>query len=135
MRLKVIERKLPATIATLGVRVRRLKTVIDNLSHDVCYFDAEERLSLSNRRYAEIYRLDPRDIRPGATVTEIVELRAAAGTTTMATDAYLANARAIQSSHVAGTWINELTDGRAIQVYYRPTPGGGCVLTHEDVTE
>jgi diguanylate cyclase (GGDEF)-like protein/PAS domain S-box-containing protein len=133
--LKVLERKLPATIATLGVRVRRLETVIDNLSHGVCYFDAEERLILSNRRYAEIYRLDPRDIRPGATVTEIVELRAAAGTTTMATDAYLANARAIQSSHVAGTWINELTDGRAIQVYYRPTPDGGCVLTHEDVTE
>jgi diguanylate cyclase (GGDEF)-like protein/PAS domain S-box-containing protein len=133
--LKVLERKLPATIATLGVRVRRLETVIDNLSHGVCYFDAEERLILSNRRYAEIYRLDPRDICPGATATEIVELRAAAGTTTMATDAYLANARAIQSSHITGTWINELTDGRAIQVYYRPTPDGGCVVTHEDVTE
>jgi diguanylate cyclase (GGDEF)-like protein/PAS domain S-box-containing protein len=115
--------------------VRRLETVIDNLSHGVCYFDAEERLILSNRRYAEIYRLDPRDIRPGATATEIVELRAAAGTTTMVTDSYLANARAIQSSDVPGTWINELTDGRAIQVYYRPTPDGGWVATHEDITE
>jgi diguanylate cyclase (GGDEF)-like protein/PAS domain S-box-containing protein len=135
IRLNVLERKLPATIATLGVRARRLETVIDNLSHGVCYFDAEERLILSNRRYAEIYRLDPRDIRPGATATEIVELRAAAGTTTMANDAYLATARAIQSSAVPGTWINELTDGRAIQVYYRPTPDGGWVATHEDITE
>ena len=135
IRLKVMERKLPPTIATLGVRVRRLETVIDNLSHGVCYFDAEERLILSNRRYAEIYRLDPTDIRPGATTTEIVELRAAAGTTTMATDAYLATARAIQSKDVPGTWINELTDGRAIQVYYRPVPDGGWVATHEDITE
>lgn len=133
--MKVLERKLPATTATLAVRVRRLETVIDNLSHGVCYFDAEERLILSNRRYAEIYRLAPKDIRRGATATEIVELRAAAGTTTVATDVYLATARAIQSSAVPGTWINELTDRRAIQVYYRPAPDGGWVATHEDITE
>ncbi len=132
---EIMECEPVVTIATLGVRVRRLETVIDNLSHGVCYFDAEERLILSNRRYAEIYRLEPRDIRPGATATEILELRAAAGTTTMDTDAYLANARAIQSSDLPGTWINELTDGRAIQVHYRPAPDGGWVATHEDITE
>jgi PAS domain-containing protein len=110
-------------MVTLGVRVRRLETVIDNLSQGVCFFDGEERLILSNRRYAEIYRLAPEDIRQGTTMTEIVELRAAAGTTTMATDAYLAIARSIQSSAVSGTWINELTDGRTVQVYYRPGAG------------
>ena len=132
---KIKECELVATIATLATQVRRLETVIDNLSQGVCYFDGEERLILSNRRYAEIYRLAPEDIRPGATLTEIVELRAAAGTTTIAPDAYLAIARSNQSSAVSGTWINELTDGRAIQVYHRPAPDGGSVATHEDITE
>jgi diguanylate cyclase (GGDEF)-like protein/PAS domain S-box-containing protein len=132
---KTVQRASLVTIATLRIQVRRLETVIDNLSLGVCYFDAEERLVLSNRRYAEIYRLAPQDIHRGATATEIVELRAAAGTTTTATDAYLANARAIRSGAVPGTWINELTDGRAIQVCYRPAPDGGWVATHEDITE
>jgi PAS domain-containing protein len=62
---KIKECELVATIATLATQVRRLETVIDNLSQGVCYFDGEERLILSNRRYAEIYRLAPEDIRPG----------------------------------------------------------------------
>ena len=115
--------------------MRRLETVIDNLSQGVCFFDREERLILSNRRYAEIYRLAPEHVRPGATLKEIVERRAAAGTSSMATDAYLALARSIHSSAISGTWINELKDGRTIQICHRPTPDGGWVATHEDITE
>ena len=91
-----LERERDATIATLAAQVRRLETVIDNLSQGVCFFDREERLILSNRRYAEIYRLAPEHVRPGATLKEIIERRAAAGTSSMATDAYLALARSIQ---------------------------------------
>src|SRR5208282_5386159 len=86
----------------LSAQARRLETVIDNLSQGVCYFDSEERLILSNRRYAEIYRLAPEHVRPGATLTEIIERRAAVGTSSMATDACLALARSIQSSAMLG---------------------------------
>ncbi len=130
-----IERELGATIATLAAQVRRLETVIDNLSQGVCFFDGEERLILSNRRYAEIYRLAPEHVRPGATLKEIIERRAAVGTSSMATDACLALARSIQSSAMLGTLINELKDGRTIQVTHRPAPDGGWVATHEDITE
>jgi hypothetical protein len=47
-----IERELGDTIATLAAQVRRLETVIDNLSQGVCFFDSEERLIPSNRRYS-----------------------------------------------------------------------------------
>ena len=53
----------------------------------------------------------------------------------MAADAYLALARSINSSAMSGTWTNELKDGRTIQVTHRPTPDGGWVATHEDITE
>jgi len=132
---EIVERELGATIATLAAQMRRLETVIDNLSQGVCFFDGEERLILSNRRYAEIYRLAPEHVRPGATLTEIVELRAAAGTSSTATDAYVALARSINSSALSGTWTIELKDGRTIQIYHRPAPDGGWVGTHEDITE
>ena len=97
---EIIERELGATIATLATQVRRLETVIDNLSLGVCYFDSEERLILSNRRYAEIYRLAPEHVRPGATLKEIIERREAARTTSKAAEAYFALARSIHSSGV-----------------------------------
>jgi hypothetical protein len=74
-------------------------------------------------------------MRPGATVAEIFNRRAAAGTFSMATDAYLALARPINWSAVPGTWISELKDGRTMQVCLRPTTDGGFVATHEDITE
>ena len=133
--VEIIERELGATIATLATQVRRLETVIDNLSLGVCYFDSEERLILSNRRYAEIYRLAPEHVRPGATLKEIIERREAAGTTSKAGEAYFALARSIHSSGVPRIWTAELKDGRTIHICYRPTPDGGWVATHEDITE
>ena len=132
---EIIERELGATIATLATQVRGLETVIDNLSLGVCYFDSEERLILSNRRYAEIYRLAPEHVRPGATLKEIIEGREAARTTSKAAEAYFALARSIHSSGVPKIWTEALKDGRTIHICYRPTPDGGWVATHEDITE
>ena len=42
-------------------------------------FDAEERLVIANDRYAEIYGLEPEQLRPGTTLRQIVEHRIAKG--------------------------------------------------------
>ena len=84
-----LERDLRARIATLEAQALRYETAIDNISQGVCFFDGDERLILCNRRYAEIYRLAPEQVRPGATLREIVEHRSAAGTCSMAVDDYL----------------------------------------------
>ena len=79
-----------ATIVQLQTQALHYQTAFDAIEQGVCFFDAEERLILSNRRFAEIYRLAPEQIRPGATLREIVELRVAAGTCAAATaDDYL----------------------------------------------
>ena len=130
-----LERDLRARIATLEAQALRYETAIDNISQGVCFFDREERLILCNRRYAEIYRLAPEQVRPGATLREIVEHRAAAGTCAMAVGDYLTLANSINSSAVSRTWIAELKDGRTIQVCHQPMPDDGWVATHEDVTE
>jgi len=130
-----LERDLQARIATLEALALRYEMAIDNISQGVCFFDREQRLILCNRRYGEIYRLTPEQVRPGTTLREIVERRAAAGTCSIPVGDYLTLANSINSSAVSRTWVAELKDGRTIQVCHQPMPDDGWVATHEDVTE
>ena len=132
---EVVERDLRAEIATLKAQAQRYRTAIDNISAGVCFFDGEERLTLCNSRYAEIWRLAPEQVRPGATLREIVEARVAAGTCAMAADEYLAVSASINSAGVARTWTTTLADGRTIQLFHQAMPDGGWVAMHEDITE
>ena len=54
--------------------------VLDRLRQGLCVYDGQRRLLLWNRRYQEMYRLDPADLRVGMTLPEVVDLRFAAGT-------------------------------------------------------
>ncbi len=132
---EILERELQATIAALKGQALRFETLINNISQGICFFDVDERLILSNRRYAEIYRIAPEQMQPGLTLGEIVERRIAARTSAMAADAYLALARSVNSSTAARTWMANLADGRTIQICHQPMPDGGWVATHEDITE
>jgi diguanylate cyclase (GGDEF)-like protein/PAS domain S-box-containing protein len=105
------------------------------MTQGVCVFTADDRVVLSNRRFAEIYRLAPEQIRPGATLREIIELRIAAGTWATAADDYLSFCVSNHLSKESIVWMAELPDGRLIQMRRQPMPGGGCVVTHEDITE
>ena len=122
-----------AAIAQL--QAQRYQAAFDAIAQGVCFFDAEDRMILCNRRFAEIYRLAPEQIRPGATLREIVELRIAAGTWGAATEDYLSFCVSNHCSNESIIWTTELRDGRLIQMRRQPMPDGGCVVTHEDITE
>ena len=124
-----------AMIAQLRSQAQRYQAAFDAVAQGICYFDAEDRVILSNRRFAEIYRLAPEQVRPGATIREIVELRIAAGTWATTADDYLSFCLSNHFGKEAIVWTTELRDGRLIQLRRQPTPGGGCVVTHEDITE
>ncbi|MGD0764244.1 MAG: diguanylate cyclase, partial [Roseiarcus sp.] len=124
-----------ATIAQLQAQTQRYQTAIDSIAQGVCFFDGEERLILSNRRYAEIYRLAPERIRPGMTLREIVELRVAAGTCATATDDYLSVYASNNPGNEPRTWSIMLGDGRNVQIRHQPMPDGGWVSEHEDNAE
>ena len=123
-----------ATIVQLQAQVQRHPAVFNAVAQGVCYFDAEDRVTLSNRRFAEIY-LFPEPIRPGATLREIIELRIAAGTWAAAADDYLSFCVSNHFSSNSIVWMTELPDGRLIQMRRQPMPGGGGVVTYDDITE
>jgi len=122
-----------ATIAQMREQALSYQTTFDAIALGVCRFDSEDRLVLANRRYGEIYRLAPVQLRPGATRLEIDELRVAVGTSAIASDGDPASASSINATAASNTRTEALEDGRLVQIVRQPTPDGGWVETHEDV--
>jgi diguanylate cyclase (GGDEF)-like protein/PAS domain S-box-containing protein len=125
--LKVHEEELEAYKA-------QIVAALEHMSQGVCLFDANQRVVIANRRYAQMYDLPLELVRPGTTLRQILEARAAKG--------FYDNDRARQwvesglsTFHKEASDVLPLSDGRFICVLRRPVAGGGIVSTHEDVTE
>ncbi len=109
---------------------------LDNISVGISFFDAEYRLLLHNRRYAQIYGLTPGQVRTGMTLARIMALRARVGAVpNMAPDDYVAWTQAEGRRNSGAGSVIELKNGRVLLVRFRSLPDGGVVSTHEDITE
>jgi len=126
---------LDARVPALEAQAQRYQAAFDAISEGVAFFDADHRLILGNRRYAEIYRLALDQLPPGTTLRQMVELRAAAGTCPMAVDDYVALMLSVDATREDRDWSVTLSDDRVIRVCYRPMADGGWMSTHEDVTD
>jgi diguanylate cyclase (GGDEF)-like protein/PAS domain S-box-containing protein len=131
-----VERELRGEIAEAKAQALRYRTAFDAIEQGFSFFDAEERLILSNRRFAEIYGLSPEQVRPGATLLEIEALRIAAGSCSPASSAdYVSFCVSNKAATEAMIWTTELRDGRTVQVRRQPISGGGWIGIHEDITD
>jgi methyl-accepting chemotaxis protein len=108
---------------------------LDNMSQGLSMLDAGGRLILVNQRYREMYGLSADEAQPGATLRELMQQRARAGTLRGDPDDHIAEVmRRVREGKP--TQVNlELGNGRIYQVSNRPMAGGGWVSTHQDVTE
>ncbi|MBV8835196.1 MAG: PAS-domain containing protein [Alphaproteobacteria bacterium] len=126
----------PSPQEELRIRNLQFDLAINNMVQGLCFFDKAQRLIVSNKRYVEMYRLDPARVVPGVTLREIVDLRFAAGTfPDMSAEDYLKWREAINVSDQPSDTMVKLKDGRTFQIRHRPMAGGGWVATHEDITE
>ena len=113
-----------------------LGMALANMSQGLAMFDAEERLVLANDRYAEVYGLDPRHLRPGTTLLEIIERRFAKGLYPGRTvDEIMGIMRDRIGRKTASHMISRPGDGRVLSVSITPRVDGGWVVTIEDITE
>ena len=125
-----------SAIAALEAQARCFATAFDKIAQGVCAYDGGLRLTLCNRRYAEIYRLAPEDVAVGKTLREVSERRFAAGTCpAMGLEEYLSWCNGVNLAAAPKSTTARLRDGRTIHIQHQPLPDGGWVATHEDVTE
>jgi methyl-accepting chemotaxis protein len=113
----------------------RMRVAINNMSQGLCMFDGNERLVVCNQRYMEMYNLSADIVKPGCTLTSLLEYRISNGTFARDPVEYR---RELISAMTAGkitTTEVKSRDGRSISVINRPMADGGWVATHEDITE
>jgi diguanylate cyclase (GGDEF)-like protein/PAS domain S-box-containing protein len=113
----------------------QIDTAVNNMSQGLLMFDAAGRLVLCNRRYMEMYSLSPEVVKPGCTLRQLVEHRRELGLFTGNPEEYCRGILESVAQGDSSTLTTELADGRSVEVINRPMPGGGWVVTHEDVTE
>jgi diguanylate cyclase (GGDEF)-like protein len=113
---------------------QHLDVALGHMSQGLCLFDADQRVIIANRRYADMYDLPPDLIEPGTTLRQIMQARARKGfydndSAQQWVETGLAN------FHKEASDVLPLSDGRLVSVQRRLVAGGGVVSTHEDVTE
>ena len=70
---------LTARTASLEAELALYRDAVESMHQGLCMFDPDGRITLVNRRYAEILRLPPESVHPGMTGTEVVQLCVDAG--------------------------------------------------------
>jgi diguanylate cyclase (GGDEF)-like protein/PAS domain S-box-containing protein len=113
----------------------RLEDALNNMNQGLCMFDVDNRLLVWNRRYVDMYSIDPSRIWLGATIRDLLDARIAAGTFPLDPAQYDAKLRAALKQRKGLKMDIALNDGRVISVVNQPMDNGGWVATHEDISE
>lgn len=120
--------------AEINAERQHLDAALNNMSQGLAMFDREQRLIISNERYARLYGLSLEQVKPGTPLSQIVEDRIARGIFAFDNPEQYRRER-LTPVTAASHHVYEMSDGRAIAVMREPMLNGGWVATHEDITE
>src|SRR4029077_4106956 len=120
----------------LRVQYERFDQAINHMSHGLSMFGPDERLIVCNAQYLKIYGLDPAVAKPGISSRDLLALWVESlDGPDMTVDALYEKRKRASAGGVLSTMRLRLKDGRVIEATTRPTPDGGWVTAHEDVTD
>ncbi|UHC17373.1 EAL domain-containing protein [Methylobacterium currus] len=121
--------------ARLAEQNRWLDHALTHMSHGLVLFDADHRVTVVNRQFLDLYGLSPETVRPGITAEELIHRRTEAGNFPgLRPEEAWRQVRERLATRTRYRLDQTLIDGRVIAVTYAPTPEGGFVTVHEDVT-
>ena len=127
----------------LGERIRAreqaeatFQRAFHTMHHGLSMYDAELRLVICNRRYAELYSLPADLLKRGTPLKQILEYQRIRYADDKVTSVeYEGEILEALKNCKSRTKIHEFSEGRTICVTYEQTDDGGWVFTHEDITE
>ncbi|MDZ3833611.1 MAG: EAL domain-containing protein [Sphingopyxis sp.] len=118
---------------------RYLDTALEHMHQGLCLFDAQERLILRNRRFAELWMLPEQSCRPGWTLFEVAAAALEARTGKQVVQDKLEEMRATLRQSLADPNLPplalEFDENFVVAITSRNLPDGGWVTTFEDITE
>ncbi|TGQ50510.1 EAL domain-containing protein [Mesorhizobium sp. M1C.F.Ca.ET.193.01.1.1] len=113
----------------------RFSAAVENMSHGLCMFDAEERMIICNRNYIDLFRLDAKVMKPGIRFFDILQHSVDIGIASQTAEQLYAVRKPYIDGAKPSTYEETLADGRIIVISHRPLSSGGWVSIYEDVTE
>jgi diguanylate cyclase (GGDEF)-like protein len=111
----------------LELAYRHLDIALNNMTHGLCMFDAQQRLVICNGRYAAMYNLPSELTNPGATLHDVAKFLTGAGVKAISWLSW--------SGDPSSSVLQEMPDGRIILISRRSRSDSSWVAVHEDVTE
>lgn len=130
------EQLIRARTLELQVQNIRFDAAINNMLHGISMFDADNRLIVCNKQYAEMYGLPEHLTQPGTSFWEMLDDGARSGMVSISDSG--SRVKVLGAVIEAGRTFKQnvkMENGRVIAVLHQPMPGGGWLSTHEDVTE
>lgn len=112
----------------------RFSAAVENMSHGLCMFDADERMIICNGNYVSIFCLDAKIVRPGIRFFDILQHSVDIGVASQSADELYAIRKPYIDQAKPSTYEETLSDGRIIDISHRPLASGGWVSIYEDIT-
>ena len=113
-----------------------LQSAMDNVRHSIALYGPDRRLLAANRLAGPDYGLPPLGECIGQHFEELVARQLAEGTFGAGPQAEAAAAAAVALDRSRPTRLQRaLPNGRVVEITSDPTPDGGFVITHTDLTE
>jgi diguanylate cyclase (GGDEF)-like protein len=120
----------------LRLQYERFDQAVNHMSHGLTMFGPDEALIACNAQYIKMYDLDPAAAKPGISSRDLLALWVGSlDEPGITADALYERRKRASAGGVPSTMQLHLKDGRVIEATTRPTPDGGWVTAHEDVTD
>jgi diguanylate cyclase (GGDEF)-like protein len=126
---------LPGIEDELRKQNDRFSAAVENMSHGLGMFDADERMIICNGNYISIFRLDAEVVKPGIRFFDILQHSVDIGVASHSAEELYAIRKPYIDRAQPSTYEEMLSDGRIINISHRPLASGGWVSIYEDITE
>src|SRR6266446_7807346 len=133
----VVDSRLEAAAHSERLSRSRLLEAIESISEAFSLYDTDDRLVLCNSRYRELAHASPADALVGLGFEQIIRTAAERGRMPDATgrvDAWIAE-RLVRYHHPTGPYVQQLSDGRWLQISERQIKEIGTVFVDTATTE
>ncbi len=125
-----------ATAEVLRQTNLHFATALTNMRQGVLMCESDLRVVVINRRFFEIYNMDPDCLAPNSSFRDVVVASVAAGNHPGRTvDDVVAERLPMLQGGIPTNLITTTAIGREVAISFEPMPEGGWIVTCDDITE